>query len=980
VRDDGDMALTLITGPANAGKARVVLDAVRQHAARGGEPLLVVPTHADVERYLRELVEDAGAVFGVRVLSFDGLVSEIARRAGFPQRPLGALACERVARVVAEQTPLQAMRAAAATGGFARALTHLAGELEAQRVQPPRLIAALRGWEPPETARGAYAQELGALYRGYRKALERAGRDDPEMYAVRALDALRGEPSRWAATPVFFYGFDDLTTVQLDVIETLAVVVDAPVSLSLAYEAGRAAFAGRATTFQTLAPRAVEHVALAAREQYYAPRAREALHHLERSLFEQQVVRVDPGDAVALLEGGGERAEFELVAGEVRALLDQGVPAGEVAIVMRTLKDSSALLAEVLIGFQIPFSLERRVRFGDTASGRALLGLLRSALLEGSIADLLAWLRAPGLLERPELADALEARARAHGASSAAAARTLWEEQHWPLNALDRVSAAPQRGAGPLLACAARELARLFCAPYRRLAPRLSAPERDEARALAAARRALGELDELARAAPGMACDARALVAALEGLELVSGDPAGPDAVVVADALALRARRVRALFLCGMQEGRFPAPARSEPFLADEDRRALAEASGLRLGYREDGLGAERYLLYATLSRAQERLFLSWHTADDDGAPALASIFVDDVCDLFSQRLRSGRRRRELGAADWPGPGLPTASALPREAARTGPRLRPRGIAALSDERVLADLRQAPWSASGLGTWAGCSVRWFVERLLRVDDLEPEPEPLVRGSLAHAVLEATLRGLIEQTGSARLTGEGLALALRIMRSELQERAPDSPLSVHPERRPGALRRLEVDLERFLVHSARGSAGLQTRALELSFGFAEDEYPALELGDGIRVRGRIDRIDCDPQGRAVVYDYKGRSAPEPGKWVSDHHFQVALYMHATEQLLGLTPVGGFYQPLGARDLRARGLLDADSAIELDYVNGDRRDHEQVQDLLAETVAAARSTAARARSGELHAHPESCAYGGGCKYPTICRCES
>ena len=49
------MPITLITGPANAGKAGVVMDALRAHRARGRRPLLVVPTLADVERYRLEL-------------------------------------------------------------------------------------------------------------------------------------------------------------------------------------------------------------------------------------------------------------------------------------------------------------------------------------------------------------------------------------------------------------------------------------------------------------------------------------------------------------------------------------------------------------------------------------------------------------------------------------------------------------------------------------------------------------------------------------------------------------------------------------------------------------------------------------------------------------------------------------------------------------------------------------------------------------
>ena len=46
------------------------------------------------------------------------------------------------------------------------------------------------------------------------------------------------------------------------------------------------------------------------------------------------------------------------------------------------------------------------------------------------------------------------------------------------------------------------------------------------------------------------------------------------------------------------------------------------------------------------------------------------------------------------------------------------------------------------------------------------------------------------------------------------------------------------------------------------------GFEQDGVPPLELGEGVWLRGRIDRVDMGGEGKAVVYDYKGRSAP-PG---------------------------------------------------------------------------------------------------------------
>jgi hypothetical protein len=98
------------------------------------------------------------------------------------------------------------------------------------------------------------------------------------------------------------------------------------------------------------------------------------------------------------------------------------------------------------------------------------------------------------------------------------------------------------------------------------------------------------------------------------------------------------------------------------------------------------------------------------------------------------------------------------------------------------------------------------------------------------------------------------------------------------------------------------------------------------------------------------------------------------------MRAAEQLPATHVVGGFYQPLSGRDLRARGVLDEDAGLTLDCVRGDTRAPDELQTLVDEAVAAARQAAAEARAGELQARPRTCGFGErGCMYPTICRCE-
>ena len=150
-------------------------------------------------------------------------------------------------------------------------------------------------------------------------------------------------------------------------------------------------------------------------------------------------------------------------------------------------------------------------------------------------------------------------------------------------------------------------------------------------------------------------------------------------------------------------------------------------------------------------------------------------------------------------------------------------------------------------------------MKWFVQRMLRAEDLEPEPEPLARGGLAHAVLKDTLEGLRERTGSARLTPARLGLARELLREALGARATEFPLSAAPERRPGLSRRLEADLERYLEHAAECESPLEPTYLELGFGFGEEpsqEGGAPSQGAGLseaagpREGGRL------PEGGAV----------------------------------------------------------------------------------------------------------------------------
>jgi ATP-dependent helicase/DNAse subunit B len=440
---------------------------------------------------------------------------------------------------------------------------------------------------------------------------------------------------------------------------------------------------------------------------------------------------------------------------------------------------------------------------------------------------------------------------------------------------------------------------------------------------------------------------------------------------------------VRALFCLGLQEGVFPAPAKPEPFLGDDERRAINAASGLRLRLHEDALNVERLFFYAAVSRPTALLGLSWHAATDDGAPAVRSLLVDDVADLLAPEWAQKPRRRELGAAGWPGDMAPTEREAARFVAATAPPATPPVIGHLTAPAALGPLRERhTWSASQLEVWASCPVKWFVERHLRPEALVPDPEPLIRGELAHRVLEVALSTLAAEGG---LSPERLPEARALVRAAMDEHAEDYRISPNPERLRSALRRLEVDLVRYLEFAAHAGSTLAPSRFEVKFGMAEDPYPALDLDDdgGLRLAGRIDRIDTGPdpaRPEAIIYDYKGKTATEQAKWLEKGKLQIALYMLAVRSVLGLEPVGGLYQPLGGTEARPRGAVLRDADPGLAAFATDRLDPEELETLLAACADAARSAVGEIRAGALEPSPDSCAYVGGCAFPTICRCVS
>jgi ATP-dependent helicase/DNAse subunit B len=138
------MALTLVTGPANSGRAGEVLGSYRARLEE--EPILVVPAFRDVEHTLRELAGH-GAVFGTTVVRFAWLFETIAERCGAtPARRASATQRDLLIEEAIGGLDLRELRDSSRQPGFARAAGRLIEELERAMVEPSALVRALEHW------------------------------------------------------------------------------------------------------------------------------------------------------------------------------------------------------------------------------------------------------------------------------------------------------------------------------------------------------------------------------------------------------------------------------------------------------------------------------------------------------------------------------------------------------------------------------------------------------------------------------------------------------------------------------------------------------------------------------------------------------------------------------------------------------------------------------------------------------------------
>ncbi|WP_338782922.1 ATP-dependent DNA helicase [Streptomyces sp. DG1A-41] len=360
-----------------------------------------------------------------------------------------------------------------------------------------------------------------------------------------------------------------------------------------------------------------------------------------------------------------------------------------------------------------------------------------------------------------------------------------------------------------------------------------------------------------------------------------------PDAVRLMTAHRSKGLEWRLVVVAGVQEGLWPDLRRRGSLLeADRiGRDGLAEP--LTPGAL---LAEERRLFYVAATRARERLVVTAvkAPADDGDQP---SRFLTELG--VEPKDVTGRPRRPLSVAALVAE-LRATTVDPRvsDALREAAARRLARLAVLADEdgrplvpsahpyrwwgmfeptesKVPLRDRDQPvvLSGSALDQLANtCALQWFLGREVKAD--APATAAQGFGNVVHVLADEVASGH---------TPADLSVLLERLDSVWNALAFDAPWKSDQEKDNA-----RVALERFLKWHVMDRTGRTPVASEHDFDVT------LEAGDyQVRVRGQMDRVEADGEGRAYVVDFKtGKQAPT-GKEV-ERHPQLAVYQLAVRE--------------------------------------------------------------------------------------------
>ena len=434
--------------------------------------------------------------------------------------------------------------------------------------------------------------------------------------------------------------------------------------------------------------------------------------------------------------------------------------------------------------------------------------------------------------------------------------------------------------------------------------------------------------------------------------------PASQDQVIVGDVDRSRSHKVKAVFIIGVNDGVFPSIHKTEGFFNDVDREKLKNIGAELAKGTIEKLYDDNFNIYKAFSTAEEKIFLSYSSANIEGKSLRASMIINRIKKIFSNLEETSdviESKKEIVTKATSYEDLLDEISEFRDEGKCNENLlelynyyknseewknklensmtalsytnEPEKMSEKSIDRLYGDTLKT--SISKLEQYKSCPFSYYLKYGLQLSEKnELKIEAVDTGTFMHDVIDEFF-DIIEQKGInvKQITDEEIKQIVdEIVEQKLQLKQNYIFTSI-PKYRVLAVRLKKVILKsmRYIVDSLKYSK-FEVLAHELEFKNGKEYEPIvfeLDNNKKIEITGKIDRIDIakTSDGNYIrIIDYKSSIKDiNLNEVVSGLQLQLLTYLDAVCDINDFLPAGVLYFNLIDQSVKANSRI-SDEQIE------------------------------------------------------------
>ena len=407
------------------------------------------------------------------------------------------------------------------------------------------------------------------------------------------------------------------------------------------------------------------------------------------------------------------------------------------------------------------------------------------------------------------------------------------------------------------------------------------------------------------------------------------------EVVNVINVLEARQWEMSVAFVGGLLEKEFPRQVRENLFMKDYYRSRLNAAGKIVLREASEKMDEERYLFYIAITRAREKLYLSYPSANSNGNLTLPSFFLSDIQKLFSERVcKEITIQRNLSSI------IPEPEEIitPTDSKSfiyyhlntpyvSGKKLNKKDIALwlynnseegsssrenlctltelidsynnlqlkFSDKKIIIKISETSrrFSPTKLKDYAQCPYKYFGSTTLNLRQAVPKSlDSRMQGSIIHKVLEEYFKDIKDIT--------------KIFNDVFKQKTRGMIIGFDELKIRNEMIKTLLAFESMVRDS--DTSTFKPSMFEVKFG--DEEIGMLKIDDenkgGIEISGKIDRIDiseADGEKVGVIIDYKyGQTEFKSTNLEEGLDLQLPIYLLALREVFNIVPVAAEFYAL------------------------------------------------------------------------------